>query len=137
MSIVHFPVKTKDHPDDTGTDPASLYVAKRIVRVLFEEGYPVSRDDDMPCASDDLEESLRRLCHDAGRTIAEHPGSRIAEIDAFECEDVAGRVFLVIELSTGHMFGGSVPILGALKPGARPALSNYLRSMIAADAAHP
>lgn len=89
------------------------YVHRRVVRVLFEEGYAVSGDDIVPCARDDFEESLRHLCHDAGRTIAEHPGTRIAEIDAFECEDVAGRIFLVVELTSGHMFGASVPILNA------------------------
>lgn len=86
------------------------YAMRRIGRALEANGYHVTRahDDHL---RDDLESSLLTLCGQVGRVIAEHHGAKLTGIDIFEHVHTPGRVWIVTELSCGHLHGVTIPLL--------------------------
>jgi hypothetical protein len=118
-------MKSKPHPGEDGRAPAGVcfplsalhserpwaYALARVGRALQANGYHVARDEAHPAKSDDLEASLLILCGMVGRAIAEHPGAKLTSIDCYEHEHTPGRVWIVTELSSGHLHGVTIPLI--------------------------
>ncbi|MBB5456896.1 hypothetical protein [Paraburkholderia sp. Cpub6] len=119
-------MKSRPHPEDGRTlasvfplpalagERSWAYVMRRVARVLEANHYAVRRDELHPARSDDLESSLLSLCGQVGRVIAEHPGAKLVAIDCFEHAHTPGRVWIVTELSSGHLHGITIPLIDPL-----------------------
>ncbi|WP_233884536.1 hypothetical protein [Paraburkholderia flagellata] len=85
------------------------YVMDRVGRALQGHGYHVRRAEE-DRVRDDLESSLLTLCGMVGRVIAE-TGAKIKTIDCFEHAHTPGRVWIITELSSGHLHGVTIPLI--------------------------
>lgn len=91
-------------------EPSWAYVMRRVGRALVGHGYHVRRAE-QDAVRDDLESSLLTLCGMVGRVIAEHPGAKLVAVDCYEHYHTPGRVWIVTELSCGHLHGVTIPLI--------------------------